>query len=56
MGELVRGVVVDGDDNVPVDLPENDRNIIVTVHYYSPIEFTHQGLRCLGRAIPVGAS
>jgi endoglucanase len=24
-------------------LPENDRNIIVTIHYYSPMEFTHQG-------------
>lgn len=24
-------------------LPENDRNIIVTFHYYSPFEFTHQG-------------
>jgi len=24
-------------------LPEDDRNIIVTVHYYSPMEFTHQG-------------
>jgi endoglucanase len=24
-------------------LPENDRNIIVSVHYYMPIEFTHQG-------------
>ena len=24
-------------------LPEADRNIIVTIHYYSPIEFTHQG-------------
>jgi endoglucanase len=24
-------------------LPENDRNIIVTVHFYSPFEFTHQG-------------
>ncbi|WP_338359521.1 glycoside hydrolase family 5 protein [Yeosuana marina] len=24
-------------------LPEEDRNIIVTVHYYEPIEFTHQG-------------
>lgn len=24
-------------------LPENDRNIIVPIHYYSPIEFTHQG-------------
>jgi endoglucanase len=24
-------------------LPENDRNVIVTIHYYSPFEFTHQG-------------
>jgi endoglucanase len=24
-------------------LPEDDRNIIVTFHYYSPFEFTHQG-------------
>ncbi|MEQ8238562.1 MAG: cellulase family glycosylhydrolase [Cyclobacteriaceae bacterium] len=24
-------------------LPEEDRNIIVAIHYYSPIEFTHQG-------------
>ncbi|MGE5611245.1 MAG: glycoside hydrolase family 5 protein [Bacillota bacterium] len=26
-----------------LQLPENDRNIIVTIHYYSPMEFTHQG-------------
>ncbi len=24
-------------------VPENDRNIIVTIHYYFPHEFTHQG-------------
>jgi endoglucanase len=24
-------------------LPEDDRNIIVTIHYYMPIQFTHQG-------------
>ena len=24
-------------------LPANDRNLIVTVHYYTPMEFTHQG-------------
>jgi endoglucanase len=26
-----------------LELPDNDRNLIVTVHYYSPMEFTHQG-------------
>ncbi len=28
-----------------LELPEADRHIIVTVHYYSPMEFTHQGAR-----------
>ncbi len=26
-----------------LQLPEDDRNLIVTVHYYTPMEFTHQG-------------
>jgi endoglucanase len=26
-----------------LDLPEDDRNIIVTFHYYEPFKFTHQG-------------
>jgi endoglucanase len=26
-------------------LPQEDRHIIVTVHYYLPMEFTHQGAR-----------
>lgn len=26
-----------------LDLPADDRNLIVTVHYYHPMEFTHQG-------------
>jgi endoglucanase len=26
-----------------LQLPEQDRNLIVTVHYYTPMEFTHQG-------------
>ncbi len=26
-----------------LELPESDRRLIVTVHYYSPFEFTHQG-------------
>jgi endoglucanase len=33
-------------DDIPVDelaLPAEDRNLIVTFHYYAPIRFTHQG-------------
>ncbi|WP_035684363.1 glycoside hydrolase family 5 protein [Bradyrhizobium sp. Cp5.3] len=33
-------------DDMPVDdlaLPDGDRNLIVTFHYYAPIRFTHQG-------------
>jgi endoglucanase len=26
-----------------LSLPEDDRNLIVTVHYYNPMSFTHQG-------------
>jgi endoglucanase len=26
-----------------LELPEEDRHIIVTVHYYAPVQFTHQG-------------
>lgn len=26
-----------------LNMPEKDRNIIVAIHYYSPIQFTHQG-------------
>ena len=26
-----------------LELPKNDSNIIVAIHYYSPIQFTHQG-------------
>jgi endoglucanase len=31
-----------------LQLPENDRNIIATIHYYSPHHFTHQGARWAG--------
>jgi len=29
-------------------LPEQDRNLVVTVHYYSPFQFTHQGAGWVG--------
>jgi endoglucanase len=31
-----------------LDLPEQDRNLIVTVHYYDPFSFTHQGAAFAG--------
>ncbi len=31
-----------------LDLPEQDRNLIVTVHYYNPFSFTHQGAAFAG--------
>jgi endoglucanase len=44
-----RAVIVGGGSWNSIDglqtlvLPENDRNLIATVHYYTPMEFTHQG-------------
>lgn len=35
-----------------LELPEEDRNLVVTVHYYGPFTFTHQGAHWLGKSAP----
>ncbi|MDF7824050.1 glycoside hydrolase family 5 protein [Pontiellaceae bacterium B12227] len=35
-------------------LPSNDRNLIASVHFYEPFNFTHQGARWVKQDIPVG--
>ena len=37
-----------------LDLPEDDRSIILTVHYYSPMDFTHQGAAWANRKDKTG--
>jgi endoglucanase len=37
-----------------LELPEHDHNLIVTVHYYSPMDFTHQGAAWAGRKDKTG--
>ncbi len=39
-----------------LDLPEDDRNLIVTVHYYSPFQFTHQGTSWTGMKDKTGVA
>jgi endoglucanase len=35
-----------------LDIPKDDRNIIVSIHYYSPLRFTHQGAPWVTKADP----
>ena len=35
-----------------LELPEEDRNIIVTFHYYNPFQFTHQGAEWVQGSTP----
>lgn len=35
-------------------LPENDDHLIVTIHYYNPLPFTHQGAEWVNPMYPVG--
>ena len=37
-----------------LDLPSKDRRLIVTVHYYSPFPFTHQGAAFAGLRDKIG--
>ncbi len=37
-----------------LEIPANDENIVVTFHFYTPFEFTHQGAEWVSPSPPVG--
>jgi endoglucanase len=37
-----------------LELPATDRNLIASVHFYEPFQFTHQGAGWVNKIIPVG--
>jgi endoglucanase len=39
-----------------LDLPTDDRHLIVTVHYYKPMQFTHQGAAWTGQKDKTGVT
>jgi len=39
-----------------LQLPEQDHNLIVTVHYYKPMEFTHQGAPWVHQPLKLGVA
>ena len=36
------------------DQPEDDKRLIVTIHYYNPLPFTHQGASWVKPGYPIG--
>lgn len=51
-------IIGPGDSNIIeylkfLDIPKSDRNIIVTIHYYSPLKFTHQGADWITKGDPM---
>ncbi len=52
---IIGGVESNGVDALTtLELPEDDRNIIATVHVYAPFEFTHQGAPWVPGDLPTG--